>query len=222
MKPITKLILSLPLLLLSGCSLLMGKPTMSQSVVVVNDQSMMIDEMVAESEATVAAEEYEQPTKPDYVPMNHFVKLDNYVEQMAIELSDLLSETQNMSTELAVASFVRLDGTLQTSDQLGNQLAETFMHQLHRFGYQVVDTKLMDNVHISRMGDYVFSRKSKSRFNSEAAEYVLSGTMLYREKGVLVNARVMSLESKKVVATTSKMIPWYVLKSENILVSSSF
>jgi TolB-like protein len=200
----------------------MGKPTMSQSVVVVNDQSMMIDEMVAESEATMAAEEDEQPTKPDYVPMNHFVKLDNYVEQMAIELSDLLSETQNMSTELAVASFVRLDGTLQTSDQLGNQLAETFMHQLHRFGYQVVDTKLLDNVHITRMGDYVFSRKSKSRFNSEAAEYVLSGTMLYREKGVLVNARVMSLESKKVVATTSKMIPWYVLKSENILVSSSF
>jgi TolB-like protein len=170
----------------------------------------------------VEVEDDMQPSKPDYVPMNHFVKLDNYVEQMAIELSDLLSETQNMSTELAVASFVRLDGTLQTSDQLGNQLAETFMHQLHRFGYQVVDTKLLDNVNITRMGDYVFSRKSKSKFNTEAAEYVLSGTMLYREKGVLVNARVMSLESKKVVATTSKMIPWYVLRSENILVSSSY
>ncbi|WP_404394329.1 FlgO family outer membrane protein [Pseudoalteromonas phenolica] len=222
MKPITTFILSLPVLLLSGCSLLMGQPAMSQSVVVVNDQSMMIDEMVAKSETTVEVEDDMQPSKPDYVPMNHFVKLDNYVEQMAIELSDLLSETQNMSTELAVASFVRLDGTLQTSDQLGNQLAETFMHQLHRFGYQVVDTKLLDNVHITRMGDYVFSRKSKSRFNSEAAEYVLSGTMLYREKGVLVNARVMSLESKKVVATTSKMIPWYVLRSENILVSSSY
>lgn len=220
MKPITTFILSLPVLLLSGCSLLMGQSAMSQSVVVVNDQSMMIDEMVAKSEATVEVEDDMQPSKPDYVPMNHFVKLDNYVEQMAIELSDLLSETQDMSTELAVASFVRLDGTLQTSDQLGNQLAETFMHQLHRFGYQVVDTKLLDNVHITRMGDYVFSRKSKSRFNSEAAEYVLSGTMLYREKGVLVNARVMSLESKKVVATTSKMIPWYVLRSENILVSS--
>lgn len=220
MKPITTFILSLPVLLLSGCSLLMGQSAMSQSVVVVNDQSMMIDEMVAKSETTVEVEDDMQPSKPDYVPMNHFVKLDNYVEQMAIELSDLLSETQDMSTELAVASFVRLDGTLQTSDQLGNQLAETFMHQLHRFGYQVVDTKLLDNVHITRMGDYVFSRKSKSRFNSEAAEYVLSGTMLYREKGVLVNARVMSLESKKVVATTSKMIPWYVLRSENILVSS--
>lgn len=222
MKPMTTLILSLPVFLLSGCSLLMGQPAMSQSVVVVNDQSMMIDEMVAKSETTVEVEDDMQPSKPDYVPMNHFVKLDNYVEQMAIELSDLLNETQKMSTELAVASFVRLDGTLQTSDQLGNQLAETFMHQLHRFGYQVVDTKLLDNVNITRMGDYVFSRKSKSKFNTEAAEYVLSGTMLYREKGVLVNARVMSLESKKVVATTSKMIPWYVLRSENILVSSSY
>jgi len=206
--------------LLSGCSLLMGQPTMSQSVVVMSEQSMAVEEVAeVKPEPELELEEM-QLTKPDYVPMNHFVKLDNYVEQMAIELSDLLNETQNMSTELAVASFVRLDGTLQTSDQLGNQLAETFMHQLHRFGYQVVDTKLLDNVHITRMGDYVFSRKSKSRFSSEAAEYVLSGTMLYREKGVLVNARVMSLESKKVVATTSKMIPWYVLRSENILVSS--
>ena len=78
----------------------------------------------------------------------------------------------------------------------------------------------MDNGHISRTGDYVFSRKSKTKFNSDDAEYVLSGTMLYREKGVRVNARVMSLESKKVIATSSKMIPWYVLRSENILVST--
>ena len=206
-------------LLLAGCSLLNGQPTMNQSVVVMNEQSMAIDAMTAQMQSEHELEEI-QPTKPDYVPMNHFVKLDNYVEQMAIELSDLLSETQNMSAELAVASFVRLDGSLQTSDQLGNQLAETFMHQLHRFGYQVVDIKLMNSGHISRMGDYVFSRKSEPKFNSEDAEYVLSGTMLYREKGVLVNARVMSLESKKVIATSSKMIPWYVLRSENILVSS--
>ena len=219
MKSLPLLTVVIVSLMLSGCSLLMGQSTMNQSVVVMNEQSMAIDEMTAQMQPEPELEEMQQ-TKPDYVPMNHFVKLDNYVEQMAIELSDLLNETQNISTELAVASFVRLDGTLQTSDQLGNQLAETFMHQLHRFGYQVVDTKLMDSGHISRMGDYVFSRKSKAKFNSEDAEYVLSGTMLYREKGVLVNARVMSLESKKVIATSSKMIPWYVLRSENILVSS--
>jgi TolB-like protein len=197
----------------------MGQSTMNQSVVVMNEKSMSVKEITDQMKPEPELEEM-QPSKPDYVPINHFVKLDNYVEQMAIELSDLLNETQNMSTELAVASFVRLDWSLQTSDQLGNQLAETFMHQLHRFGYQVVDTKLMDSGHISRMGDYVFSRKSKAKFNSEDAEYVLSGTMLYREKGVLVNARVMSLESKKVIATSSKLIPWYVLRSENILLSS--
>ncbi|ALO42588.1 FlgO family outer membrane protein [Pseudoalteromonas phenolica] len=219
MKTLSLLSILTSAVTLSGCSLLMGQPAMSQSVVVMNEQPMETDAVSTKMQSEIEHEEI-QPTKPDYVPMNHFVKLDNYVEQMAIELSDLLNEAQKMSTELAVASFVRLDGTLQTSDQLGNQLAETFMHQLHRFGYQVVDTKLMDNVYISRKGDYVFSRKSESKFNSDAAEYVLSGTMLYRDKGVLVNARVMSLESKKVIATSSKMIPWYVLRTENILVSS--
>ena len=96
--------------MLSGCSLLMGQSTMNQSVVVMNEKSMSIDEITDQMKPEPELEEM-QPSKPDYVPINHFVKLDNYVEQMAIELSDLLNETQNMSTELAVASFVRLDGT---------------------------------------------------------------------------------------------------------------
>lgn len=219
MKSFTRFPILLGLGMLSGCSLLMGKPTMSQSVVVVNEQSMAIDEMVAEVEPEPELQDM-QPIKPDYVPLNHFVKLENYVEQMAIELSDLLHQGHSTPTELVVASFVRLDGTLQNSDQLGNQLAETFIHQLHRFGYQVVDSKLQSSVQLSASGDFAFSRSGNSRFNASLAEHVLSGTMVYREKGVQVNARVMSLESKKIVATTSRIIPWYVLRSENILISS--
>lgn len=214
MKALYLLVLTTLLLICSGCQLLQTQPSVSQSVVVVTEQPNEIEG--SEEQSNYMLDDIE-PTKPDYVPMNHFVKLDDYVEQMAIELSDLLHSSHNESIDLAIASFVRFDGTLQTTNQLGNQLTETFKHQLHRFGYQVVDTKLLDGVLINRMGEYVFSRDTK--FKKTVADYVLSGTMLYREKGVLINARVMSLENKKVIATSSKVIPWYVLQSENILAS---
>jgi hypothetical protein len=45
---------------------------------------------------------------------------------------------------------------------------------------------------------------------------VLSGTLIYREQGVLVNARIINVKTEKVIATSSKLLPWFVLEAEQV------
>lgn len=149
-----------------------------------------------------------------YSPHSHHIKLANYVEQMALDLADTMMSDQVIN--IAVVSFVDLDKTLQKSSQLGNQLSETFIHQLQKFGYGVVDFKTTGQVVVTHFGDFVFSRDLKDLSEEQVASHVLSGTLLYRTNGVEVNARVIDIKTKRVVASSTKLVPNYVLHSASI------
>ena len=180
-----------------------AKPAESQTV---------IEKMIMQANQH---EEHEQLTVNQvYTPHSHHVKLESYVEQMALDLVDTMVSDQAIN--IAVVSFVNLDKTLQKSTQLGNQLSETFIHQLQKFGYGVVDFKTTDQVAVTHFGDFVFSRDIKQLSGERVASHVLSGTLLYRANGVEVNARVIDIDSKRVIASSTKLVPSYVLNSATI------
>ncbi|MFQ3288062.1 MAG: hypothetical protein ACI93V_000273, partial [Alteromonadaceae bacterium] len=58
---------------------------------------------------------------------------------------------------IAVASFVDLKD-LESTNWLGNQLSESFVHELQRHGLLIVDFKTTGNIRVTKEGDYVFSR----------------------------------------------------------------
>ncbi|WP_105168825.1 FlgO family outer membrane protein [Pseudoalteromonas sp. T1lg23B] len=151
-------------------------------------------------------------------PSQHHLRLANYVEQMALDLVDTMNSEQDIN--IAVTSFVDFDNNLRTTNQLGNQLAETFIHQLQKFGYGVVDFKTANSVSVTSSGDFSFSREVRALANKRIASHVLSGTMIYRSTGVEVNARVIDIDSKQVIATSTKLVPNYVLQSADIVLSS--
>ena len=72
-----------------------------------------------------------------FVPYQHHKTVVNYVEQMALELVDTMQQESELG--IAITSFADLDASLKNSSQLGNQLSETMMHQLQKFGFSVVD-----------------------------------------------------------------------------------
>jgi len=162
-------------------------------------------------------------TARQFTPIRHHKTLVNYVEQMALDLVDTLeSEAQdNNSINIAVTTIVDLDASLNKSNQLGNQIAESFIHQLQKFGYGVVDFKAMNSIDVSNRGDFVLSRDIEKLSESSMANYVLAGTLIYRPNGVAVNTRVINVHSKHVVATSRKLIPLYVLNKEDIYLSSN-
>ncbi|MBL0711677.1 MAG: hypothetical protein JJV99_11795, partial [Colwellia sp.] len=116
-------------------------------------------------------------------------------------------------TPIAVTSFVNLDSNLQTTSIFGNQLAESFMNELQEFGLSVVDFKHTGAVHVTPDGDFSFSRNGNELGRYPSIEYVLSGTLTYNARGVIVNARITGTESKIVVASAKGFIPNFVVDS---------
>jgi TolB-like protein len=140
----------------------------------------------------------------------HFNRLSEYTEQMA---ADLKRDVHGMQVDqpIVVASFVFLDSTLQTTDTLGIQIAESFINDLQQIGLPVSDHKLMGVLDINEKGDFAFSRNPEQYYNQANMGYVLTGTMQKNSRGLVVNARIINATNNKVIASTSKFLPNIVI-----------
>jgi len=208
------------LLTLAGCSIIQNNESVEVVTPVDNTPNYDLTSMLQ----SVQAEQSSEPQdSSEFVPLKHHKTLVNYVEQMALDLVDTLESEalDNNSINIAVTTIVDLDASLNKSNQLGNQIAESFIHQLQKFGYGVVDFKAMNSIDVSNRGDFVLSRDIEKLSESSMANYVLAGTLIYRPNGVAVNTRVINVHSKHVIATSRKLIPLYVLNKEDIYLSSN-
>ena len=149
------------------------------------------------------------PPRHSYQPKYTHKNIGEYAEQLAMELMRQARQLDAKS-RIGVASFVALDASLQQTNALGNQLAESLMREMQAYGIQVVDYKMMNRINVDQEGDRIFSR---NRFKLRRADmdYVLAGTMHRNEKGVRVNARIVSLDSQSVVASAKGFIPHFIV-----------
>jgi TolB-like protein len=136
----------------------------------------------------------------------HFNRLAEYTEQMA---ADLQRDVRGMQVDqpIVVASFVHLDSSLQNTDSLGIQLAESFINELQQIGLPIADHKLMGVLDVNEKGDFVFSRNMGQFYNEVNIGYVLTGTMLKNSRGLVINARLINFRTNAVAASTSKFLP---------------
>ena len=138
--------------------------------------------------------------------------INHYVRGLMHQLADNIKYV-NQKTPIAVVSFVLLDSDLQKTTLVGNQIAESFVHEIHKFGLPVLDYKTTDFFRISEEGDFIFSRDYMELRADLPIDYVLSGTLTKHQKGYLVNARIIGIKSKAVVASAQGLIPDYAIKS---------
>lgn len=151
------------------------------------------------------------PPANSYKPKYTHKTIDDYAEQMTMQLMRQ-ARYLTSGSRVGVASFVTFDNSLQRTNALGNQLAESFIKEVQVYGLPVVDYKLMNSISVQYDGDKVFSREGWDLSGADV-EYVLSGTMHQDEKGVRVNARIISLDEKTVVATARGFIPHFVVNA---------
>lgn len=136
--------------------------------------------------------------------------LNHYVQGMMHDLIAVMSPSIADSV-FAVTSFVYLDGAYDDTDLLGNQLAESFMHEVHQFGLEQIDFKTTDFIRVTPQGDFVFSRDFLELREEQPIEYVLGGTLVRHQSGVMVNARLVGIDSKRVLASAQGFIPQAVI-----------
>lgn len=114
----------------------------------------------------------------------------------------------------AVATFVPID-TLKVDvkqkhhlEQLGRQLEQGMMTELARRGYIAQDYKATNDIVIEQDADRVFSRNVKElNQHHHNIDFYLSGTITETEQGAVVNARIIHVETKDVVAAATRYFP---------------
>ncbi|WED21100.1 FlgO family outer membrane protein [Vibrio sp. JC009] len=131
--------------------------------------------------------------------------LDFFIESMT---EDLIVTNTSVSarTPIAVTSFVDVQH-MDSTNWLGNSVSEAFIHQLQQRGFKVVDFKTTGSIRVTQQGDFAISRDWSDLMQEQEIQYVLTGTMLRQEGGVIVNARVVGLRSRVVVATAQGFLP---------------
>ena len=126
---------------------------------------------------------------------------------------DLIANMEYLTdkTPVGVTHFALIDSDLQKTNLLGYQLSESFMHELHKFRIPVIDFKATNYIRVTPTGDFLLSRDFLELKEKVEIEYILTGTMTKHQGGYLVNARILGLESKAVVASAQMMIPFYIV-----------
>lgn len=136
--------------------------------------------------------------------------IGDYVKNMA---HDLIGNMDKVTTKtpIAVTHFALLDSNLQETNLLGHQMAESFVHELHKFRIPVIDFKASDYVRVTENGDFLLTRDYLELDTDLPMEYILTGTLTKHQGGYLVNARILGLNTKAVVASAQTLVPFYVV-----------
>ena len=130
---------------------------------------------------------------------------------------ELMENTTRLTQQdmVGVASFVRLNQSLNNSTVLGNQLSEYLIAELQDFGLAIVDFKLAGGITVTPVGDFVLTRDGAALAKQVEMDHVVTGTIIEDDRGVRVNARIVSLKNKQVVASANVYIPAFIVMDLN-------
>lgn len=160
--------------------------------------------------------------KPHHRPMavspQSFKPLGNieyHTSVLADELFANLRQVKNRQDyRFAVAGFVPVKTLQNDANQqhplmlLGHQLEQGLMTEAARRGYITQDYKVTNDIIIEGDADRVMSRNIEQLKSSGlGVDFYISGTVTEQEKGAIVNARVIHVKTKDVVAAATKFFP---------------
>jgi TolB-like protein len=119
--------------------------------------------------------------------------------------------SNNQSANIAVGTFTDLT-TLQGSQEsitlktLGLQLEEGLTTESVQRGFKVIDYRLRKNLMVTKDANLMLSRELKFINEHQNINYFLTGTIALRNENILVNARLVNVKSKEVVAAATSRL----------------
>lgn len=154
----------------------------------------------------------EEP-QPEFKPVAVHTPFTQAVDHMARQLLQTKRYVTSQ-TPIAVTSFVNLAEVEQTT-VLGNQMSESFAHQLQANGLRVVEYKAPGYIKVTPRGDFALSRDYRDLKEQVPIDYILTGTYSEQSEGLLVNVKLFAAKSRIVVATAQGLIPKSVYEEES-------
>lgn len=136
-----------------------------------------------------------------------------YSERLAAQLFAPVKGLENQwRHSIAVSSFLPVrqlsleDSNSQQID-LANQLAESMLTAAVQRGYQVIDLRLRAAVLLKADHEQGFSRLLSELQQQQQARLLLSGTYAPQEDGIVVNVRLIDIQTQQVLAAATDYVP---------------
>lgn len=155
---------------------------------------------------------YQDPLQTGFTPGITHKALNDYAASLAMALMEG-SVQVNTDELVGIASFVRFNRSLRETTILGNQLSEYLIAELQQYGLGVVDFKLANSLDVTGYGDLALSREGRRIAKRMEMDHILTGTLVEQPRGVNVNARIISIDKQRVVASANVFIPSFVVTS---------
>jgi TolB-like protein len=113
----------------------------------------------------------------------------------------------------AVVGFVPADTMKYNGDDqhplmmLGHQLEQGMITEASKRGFTTQEFKLSNDIMIDDESDRVLTRNIEQLSDVERVDYYITGTLVYQQAGAMVNARIINVRTKNVVAAATRFFP---------------
>jgi len=144
----------------------------------------------------------------DFQSERSFQTLSEYTEQMVYQLNKKVSG-RNFERTIIVPPFSALSSISSSNPHLAIDLAEAFIIDMQNIGLPTAEL-LVANTSTDYQADYLIYLEEASA--SDDIGYIVKGTMRETKNGVMIYARIIEIDSRKVIASTSKLLPFYLIK----------
>ncbi|MCP4321436.1 MAG: hypothetical protein GY951_18500 [Psychromonas sp.] len=125
----------------------------------------------------------------------------------------------NLDKSIAVGTFLPI--TLLKEDNqpdqnaMGLQIQESLVTLAMQAGLTIVEYKTMSSIKLQSSTDIMLSRDRKKLHKEINAQYFLTGTYSEQENIIVINARLIEISSRNIVAAATDYIPTDYISADN-------
>nr|WP_246840651.1 FlgO family outer membrane protein [Lacimicrobium sp. SS2-24] len=154
-------------------------------------------------------------SSPPVPPVDELGNIEWHTYELAEELFENFEAkyAAGHNYSYAVATFVPVATLKYQPEQqhplmlLGHQLEQGMISEASRRGYIPQDFKVTNDIIIETQADRVLSRNVDDLAATQRVDFYISGTIVEQASGAIVNARIIQVDNKAVVAAATKFFP---------------
>ncbi|HEB71968.1 MAG TPA: hypothetical protein ENI77_05050 [Nitrospirae bacterium] len=122
---------------------------------------------------------------------------------MVSDIRDQLRHPEVVNQPVVVTTFVDLNN-LNKSSIFGRVLAEEVLNELHQAGFTVSEIRKGKDIFIRQeLGELILSRNAREVLGKSSARAILAGTYVATEKSIIINARLIDVDSPLILSSSS-------------------
>ena len=145
--------------------------------------------------------------KPIYI--THSETAAGNLNAMIIFLADQLErniDSKHFSQPAVISTFVSLDN-LKSTSTFGRLITENLSHELQVRKWKVVDIRMSKDIMINKSGEFSLSRDVRNLKDMQNIRAIVTGTYSFAEEYVIVNAKVLNVETGMILSTAQMAMP---------------